>query len=901
MLPPCSEQALSQLLLRKEEEWRALQAQREQRQEAALRDAQRGLEEAQAQLRRLQEDFVYNLHVLEERDRELEHYEALLTQARAQEAARQAESSELRIEAAKLKQALAREARRGEELQQQQQRRAQEHRRELERLHSEKDSELDQQREQYESLKWRLERKLEELDGELALQRQELLREFESATQKREHAFRLRADDMSNVVLSHELKVKLLNKELEALKEAGAQAAERLERAETANAELESRLQGRAWELRDLEAVKDARIEELEEKLHAAQLARKRGEETLKRKCEELDHLVREKDLALVSVKEAHREQLRAQEARVVELQARCATLEGQLRTAERAQATAAEEKDAIIHRLREDAAALEAGRDARAAQMAKEAISRDLQVRMLQDGEEKLKAQLARFQQDIDRYKQQLTQAVERERGLERQQVQLGLDWQRRCEDIERDQIQKSEALIQGLTEARDQVAAKLQEAERALRDQEQALRAVTLERDQAVEALRGAGPLPGQEVQAPAQERDGDARGALPPAEAQQLREQNASLRNAVSQMRREMETLSLQIPPSSGLGENPGADPPDPGAGGDTARPGYVLALEAEIQSLQRKFQSLEEQLVSAPEPAARGAETGGGAPGPALARTGLALRKLRDRVLLLDMLVTELRKKVRRRPLEPGLRHGVEQVQLEVQELQTQVAELERHLGAAGQEGGASPEQGPAEGLDDGRGVGTADRGRWPACPQPAAQPAQPSPTPHLRQKLRDAARNILRLRLEKEQLIEMGNRLRAELGQTKGKPLPRPPLVALEPLVAPEAPGRPGPPSGALPPRDTQDPQRTKRRSSAHPAGKSQPHSAQTAPSQKENQSPKPPRAPDAPGEDGPHTRASSSPASSSLRDTWRLLDLGSSPSGLPSQEDPTPGRTPGLC
>lgn len=58
-----------------------------------------------------------------------------------------------------------------------------------------------------------------------------------------------------------------------------------------------------------------------------------------------------------------------------------------------------------------------------------------------------------------VPRYKQQLSQAIERERSLERDRVQLGLDWQRRCDDIERDQIQRSEALIQGLTEARDQV----------------------------------------------------------------------------------------------------------------------------------------------------------------------------------------------------------------------------------------------------------------------------------------------------------------------------------------------------------------------------------------------------------------------------------------------------------
>lgn len=42
----------------------------------------------------------------------------------------------------------------------------------LSAYHSDKNSELNHQREQYENLKWKLERKLKELDGELALQRQ---------------------------------------------------------------------------------------------------------------------------------------------------------------------------------------------------------------------------------------------------------------------------------------------------------------------------------------------------------------------------------------------------------------------------------------------------------------------------------------------------------------------------------------------------------------------------------------------------------------------------------------------------------------------------------------------------------------------------------------------------------
>ncbi|XP_044777459.1 coiled-coil domain-containing protein 57 isoform X5 [Neomonachus schauinslandi] len=610
MLPPPSEQALSQLRALKEGESRALQAQRCQPRDAALQDAHSQLHQAQGALRRLQEDFVYNLQVLEERDRELERYDAAFAQARGLEEARQAEVSELRVEAARLRQALAREARRREDLQRQHQLKLQEHRLELERIHSDKNSEMDQQREQYENLKWKLERRLEELDGELALQRKELLLEFESEMQKREHGFRLQADSMSNVVLTHELKVKLLNKELVALKDAAAQAAESLRSAEAANAGLEEKLQHSGQELRDLAAAKDARIKDLEGKLNCVQLSRKKEEEVFRRKHEELDHLARERDVVLAAVKGAHAEQLQVLEARALGLQARCEALELQLRRAEWRQVDALKEKDAAMDKLREDASALKSGWDAQIAQLSKEMISKDLQLQSLQEEEVELKAHLARCQQDIGRYKQQLSAAAERERCLEREKVQLELDWRQRCDGVERDHYRKSEDLIQALTEARDQVAAKLQETERTLRGQEVVLKALTLERDQAVQALRTQGLLPEREVQMLLRHHEEEIRGSFPSSEIQRLQEQNTSLRRAVSEMRKEMETLSdLVLPPAPSGGQSSDTEQPRPSPEAAAEAPDHVTVLETEIRNLKHKFKTLEEQVEDVLDPSKR----------------------------------------------------------------------------------------------------------------------------------------------------------------------------------------------------------------------------------------------------------------------------------------------------
>ncbi|XP_058559716.1 coiled-coil domain-containing protein 57 isoform X1 [Neofelis nebulosa] len=970
MLPPPSEQALGQLLARKEEEWRALRAHRCQLQEAALQDAHSQLHEAQGALRRLREDFVYNLQVLDERDRELERYDTAFARARAREEARQAEVSELRVEAARLRRALASEARRLDDLQRRHQLNLEEHRLELERAHSEKNGEIDQQREQYENLKWRLERKLEELDGELALQRQELLLELESEMQKREHEFRLQADRMSNEVLTHELKVKLLDKELAALKEAAARAAESLRSAEAANSELRDQLQRGGQELRDLAAAKDARIKDLEGQLHSEQQARKKEEEAFRRKHEALDHLAREKDAVLVAMKGAHVEQLQALEARALELQAHGDSLELQLRGAERRQAEALKEKDAAMDKLREGASALKSGWDAQVAQLSKDLISKDLQIQALQEEAVELKAQLARCQQDVGRYKQQLLAAVEREQCLRRDKVQLELDWRHRCDSRERDHYRASEDLLQALTAARDQVAAKLQETERTLCDQEVVLKALTLERDQAVQALRTRGLLPEKEVLLRHREEVSE---SFPSSEIQRLQEQNASLRRAVAEMREEMETLNDQVlPPEQSGGQASDPAQPLPKAAAEAAAPDYIMVLETEIRNLKHKFKTLEGQVEDVLHPSKMSsshsdvqasvhilAEVPGGAVPADGTPMGLALGRLRNRTHLLNFLVARLRQKVLQKPLVADtVQHEVGQVHLEALELQKQVAELEEHIGSHWRSRAldrvALARQVPA---DQGP-MGTKDQ---------KPQPPQVSSVPRLQRKLKEAAREIVRLRLEKEQLLETGNRLRAELGRgpervhvgtvsegvdfcfekpcqaTRGcgtscvRVTPhrvlqersdwgKPPN---QPLPTPEAWNQSEAPLGQVKPHSAAQGSKSAEteRSSGRP-GEARPHLAQSisrrssppgctagaeagsgqgqhgisratyrSARQKESRSPKPHLAQESREEKSHHTQSSSSPASGPLQDTWKLLDLGSSPSGLTSQDDSVPELT----
>ncbi|XP_074975232.1 coiled-coil domain-containing protein 57 isoform X2 [Caretta caretta] len=682
---------LNELFVRKEQEWEKLQACQLCFQKTMLQDTRKKLQEMHKKFNRLKEDFTYNLRVLEERDRELERYDAMFTHLKMAENAKQAEVSDLRIQLDKLQQTLVKETRKQEALQYQYQQKLKEHQLEMERLHSFKVSDIDHHSEEYKKLKQELERKLQEVEGELALQKQELLVEFDAEIKKREHAFQRQADEMSNLVVSHELKVKLLTRELEALKEAGMKAAESLQIAETTNLKLEKEAKCKDWELKDLAAVKDAQIQDLECKLHLVYLTWQKEEETFQRKHEVLDRFAKEKDAVLVSVKEVHAEQIQKWENQIRELQICHETLEMELHRREWRHADCLREKDAVIEKLQEELTTLKTSWDSHLAQISKETVSKDLQIQSLHEDEVKLRAELARFQQDIERYKQQLSLAAEREQILERAKVQAELDWQRRCENAERNQYHKSEDLIQSLSTARDQVIAQLQEKEQKLCEMETVLSALTFERDQAVQALQKHGILPEGEKQTFL----GDNKGVLgkdfPAREIQRLKEQNTSLRAAIAEMRKEMETLSDQTPSS--------------------------FPRKEKIQYRQQTATDAKASTVIFTPGAFCADEVFSGAP----------LKNLEARTAHLDSMVTQ---HIQKDSVIKGL--------------QEEIVDLRQQLS----------------------GVGSGD----------GPQQCMNYSTQEMQNKLKEAVRKITILSQEKQQLIEMGNKLRAELGEVSKKGL-----------------------------------------------------------------------------------------------------------------------------
>ncbi|XP_062331349.1 coiled-coil domain-containing protein 57 isoform X1 [Osmerus eperlanus] len=586
-------------LARKEREWKELQSLRVLQLESSLRGTQDELSVLRQRFQQLREDFRYNLTVLEERDRELEKYDAKATRVQATETARQEEVSQLRIQVAKLQEQREKEEREREEERRRSHQRAAEHRLQLERLQGCKDGDIQKQREAYEGMKRDLQHRLQEVEGELALQKQELMADFDNELRLREHEFNLRMDEMRAVVLAHKLKVKLLSKEAEVLAQTQLQTQERLTASEELCQNTHTLLQRRQLEIQDITAVKDSRTRQLEEELRKMEARRRREEEACNRKHEDLDRAVREREAQLEALRGAHCSQLGMVETQSSQLQSQLDAMAAHTRRAQREQAEALVLRDQQIERLHTELETTRTGWDTYITQVSKETVVKDTELLALQEREAKLRSELERSRGEAERYKQQLGLGVEREKALEQRRVQLELEWQRRCEDLKAEHYLASEGLIQGLTQARDQAAAELRERERELQDVGVLLRTVTAERDQALQGSR-----PGEGV------------ASLPSEELRLLQQQNSSLRAVVAQMRRDMEVLSHQR-------TSPAPAPAPPGIPGDftstlqptgppakttdssvkTSPAGYTEAMEEQLSEVKARCRQLEEQLDGA----------------------------------------------------------------------------------------------------------------------------------------------------------------------------------------------------------------------------------------------------------------------------------------------------------
>ncbi|XP_033102589.1 coiled-coil domain-containing protein 57-like [Anneissia japonica] len=798
---------LQNLLAKKEQEWKELQELRAQSLEEAFKIKDKQLQDERLKFQELKEDFKYNLMLLQERDQELTKTEVLLHKVKNAVNEKVAEISSLKIQLDEMKMSVARETKARVDLQAHYQQRLKSREQDLLRIKIANESEVKKERDNIDDYKRSLQRQLQELEEELGIQKQELAFEMDEVLKKREKECRKKVDEMSSSLLAYEVKVKLLSRELELVRQENKKSSNHLQDADAHRMEREKQLKQKEWELEDMKGMKDARISELESELQLKEATVKKALEDYQRRHAELDRYAREKEAAVSAMKSSQHEMEQKLKHQLRELQTQVEALQVEKRRMEWSNADTVQEKDNLINRLQNEVSDAKSHSDLHLAKISKDVVAKDLEIQALKEVQDALRGELAQRREDVERYKKELSLALERETANERSKTQLDLDWQRRCEAAERNQYASSEDLVERLSRARQEGEAVIKEQQRELDQKSDLIRALTRQRDQAFATLDKHG-LTVQHNLVPENGLNPDEGSSV-----EDLKQQNEMLKNAISSMRQEMEQLgkqSLQKQPLEGSLSNDGPISEE-----------YVKMIEKECRDLKVKNRALNDKINLAGRSKEKGND---GIIPPSVDNAYIRhhIQSLNDTIGTLrteklgltaqlkkqQIRITSLESRLSQVSQQPTTKQAeVDQLQYdistqmrrhatEVASFRQRIADLELELAETRREADEYYKGGLQTNLEAMALGNQVSALKMDIAAKPHVIPHQSSfvgelqrevehlrrqlttrlshkgPTGDnlLREKLRSAAKHIQQLAKERQQLIEMGNKLRAELNK-----------------------------------------------------------------------------------------------------------------------------------
>ena len=312
---------LDSVVLQKEKEWRDAFQLRVQALEESVVLKEKELKQEKLRFLRLKEDFEYNLKLLIERDEELEKYDAIIGRVKEAEHVKTAEVSELFVKIDELKIKLENERKAKEELQKHYQKRLQEYQNELKAFRELKDDEVAKEREELFSFRRNLESQLREAEDNFEFCRQELVSNFDEEMRKREQEYRGKLDETSSLLLSNDLKIRSLSKELELVRSDSGRCKAELNKTALSTRELEKMVKEKDWIIADLENTHQYKMRDLEMQMENMKKDGHKLREDFQRKHAELDRFVREREEMLTIAKQGYTEEERQLREKIRDLQ----------------------------------------------------------------------------------------------------------------------------------------------------------------------------------------------------------------------------------------------------------------------------------------------------------------------------------------------------------------------------------------------------------------------------------------------------------------------------------------------------------------------------------------------------------------------------------------------------
>ncbi|KAG6965941.1 hypothetical protein JG688_00006985 [Phytophthora aleatoria] len=469
------------LILEKEKELHDINEYRIRTLEALLRDKETAVTTAKQKLTKLQEDFKYNLKLLEGRDEELALYDANFASLKNVLRDREAELSEIRAREAELQAELQRSKQRAGEQEVQYQQKLKDARAQMEGARWKFDDELRRQEDAMETLRRNTERQLREKDEDIENQRRELTVTLDDVMRQREAEFKRTSDELQGKLRELELKNKALTRDTDVQRVRAEELKTKNENLQQMLQENDKEMKSLEWTLADVKAAKDVKIGELESEVATLNEVKQKLLDEYESKMAELLQSLHAVEKAFVQQKTQYDEELQrhmerkkseAQEAsarseaklealtaRVRESEERAEELQAELKQAKWDADDKLMEKECEVERVKSALQDLEDEQHRVASDIQKQLRQGDRETQTHQERLQDSQRQIALLKEKDKAQRQGLLEGVEKQEDLQRELVTVNLRWENRWQEQQQELDERHELRLRELQQVKDRL----------------------------------------------------------------------------------------------------------------------------------------------------------------------------------------------------------------------------------------------------------------------------------------------------------------------------------------------------------------------------------------------------------------------------------------------------------
>ena len=486
----------------------------------------------------LKDDFEYNLKIIEQRDEELRQYEMVFMDVKERDIAINAEISDAKIKIEDMRSKLEQTEKQKIELEEYYRKRTNDMQKEMNKFFAEKTSEFQKEKDEYLKYKRNADRKIQDAENEMEAQKRQQMFEFDEEVKKKETEFRMKLDELKNILHTKELHVKMVTKELELLRENDNKQMAQKTDLDDQVILLKKELQKKDWDIKDVENMMQIKLLEMKQKLESSEKEKHNMRDEFSRNYTNLDKLSKGKDQQFVALQQEMMKNEQSLNSEIEQLRQNLRESENKLKQTVWDFNDRINERDLKLQNLLLTFTDLETKATHQQGNLTQALVARDLEIESLRSSVNELSNSNNKLRTDMKKLQNEMTLSSEREKMLEKAKEQLELDWQKRYEEASVNAEMKYRGLVDKLNGKIIAMNTELDAKQKELSQREQLIKVLKRDKDIAFTLLKRNG--------IDLSSMSGSFDELVFKEELESCREQNEQLRSIINLMRKEIEAI-------------------------------------------------------------------------------------------------------------------------------------------------------------------------------------------------------------------------------------------------------------------------------------------------------------------------------------------------------------------